>query len=95
MHDDPLAGQSISSPTLRLLDRSPIEPALLSLGVALAASAAFLLAEIVSGRLEFLSAKGGDSLRNMRLAIGFIAMTAYMPTATLYVLRGARRTGQI
>jgi hypothetical protein len=92
MHDDPLAGQSISSPTLRLLDRSPIEPALLSLGVALAASAALLLAEIVSGRLEVLSANGGDSLRNMRLAIGFIAMTAYMPTATLYVLRGARRT---
>jgi hypothetical protein len=92
MHDEPSADPSISSPTLRLLDRSPIEPALLSLGVALSATAAFLISEIASGRLEMLSANGEDGLRNLRLAVGFIVLIVYLPTATLYVLRGARRT---
>lgn len=83
--------RSMSSPTLRLLDRSPIEPALLSLALALSTSAALLVAEVASGRLEALIETGGDGLRNVRLAVGFIALTAYIPTATYYVLRGARR----
>jgi hypothetical protein len=91
MVDAPSDKGSISSPTLRLLDRSPIEPALLSIGVALSASAVLLVAEVASGRLGTLTAADGDGLRNLRLAFGFIAMIVYIPTATLYVLRGARR----
>ena len=41
---------------------------------------------------EMLAATGGDGLRNVRLAVGFILMSVYMPTATLYVIRGARRS---
>jgi hypothetical protein len=77
---------------LRLMDRSPIEPALLSLVVALLACAGLLAAEVASGRFQELSVVDGDGLRNLRLAFGFIAMLAYIPTASFYVLRGARRT---
>lgn len=82
----------MSSPTLRILDGLPISPAIASFGVALLASGLLLLVEVQTDRLESLLESGGDGLRNVRLAVGFIAMTAYLPTATLYVLRGARRT---
>ncbi len=51
MTDDHPNDPSIASPILRLLDRASVEPALLSSGVALSVSAAFLIAEIASGRL--------------------------------------------
>jgi len=81
-----------SSPTLRLLNCVAISPALLALGAAASVSAIVLIAEVASGRLEWLAANGVDGLRNVRLAFGFIALLAYLPTATLYVLRGAWRT---
>jgi hypothetical protein len=81
-----------SSLTLRFLDGLPASPALLSLGVALLTSGVLLLAELGSGRLAWLAGNSEDGLRNLRLAVGFIALVAYLPVATLYVLRGARRT---
>jgi hypothetical protein len=90
---DALANEpTVSSPILRFLDRLPISPALLSLGLAALVSGVVLLAEVASGRLEWIAASGVDGLRNVRLAFGFIALSAYLPTATLYVLRGAWRT---
>jgi hypothetical protein len=84
----------LSSPTLRFLDGLRISPAMASFGLALLASGVLLLVEVQTGRLESLAQRGGDGLRNVRLAFGFIAMTAYLPVATLYVLRGARRTAE-
>jgi len=80
------------SPTLLFLDGLPIAPALLSFGVAVLASGVLLLVEFGSGRLEWLAANSADGLRNLRLSFGFIAMVAYLPPATFYALRGARRT---
>lgn len=84
--------RNASSPTLLFLDGLPIAPALLSFGVAVLASGVLLLVEFGSGRLEWLAANSADGLRNLRLSFGFIAMLAYLPPATFYVLRGARRT---
>jgi hypothetical protein len=81
-----------SSPTLRFLNGLRISPALMGLGVAALVSGTVLFAEVASGRLEWLAANSVDGLRNVRLAFGFIALLAYLPTATLYVLRGAWRT---
>jgi hypothetical protein len=81
-----------SSMTLRFLNDLPLSPALLSLGVAALASGVVLVAEVASGRLEWIAANSVDGLRNIRLVFGFIALVAYLPTATLYVLRGAWRT---
>ncbi len=78
--------------TLRILDALPISPALLSFGLAVVASGVLFLGELWSGRLEWLAAHSADGLRNVRIAVGLIAMVAYVPAATLYVLRGARRT---
>ncbi len=81
-----------SSWTLRLLDGLPGSPALFALGLAVLASGLLLLWELWSGRLEWLVANYPYGLRNVRIAVGLIAMVAYVPTATLYVIRGARRT---
>jgi hypothetical protein len=90
---DPHASEpNASSSTLQALDDLTIAPAWLSLALALLASAGLLLAEIASGRLEWLAADTPDGLRNVRLAFGLIALVAYLPTATHYVIRGARRT---
>ncbi len=84
--------RSVSSATLRFLDRLPIEPGWMSLGLAVFVSGVLLVVEVESGRLESLANDGADGLRNFRLAFGFIALIFYVPTAALYVLRGARRT---
>jgi len=84
--------RNLSSPTLRFLNGLRISPALMGLGLAALVSGAVLVAEITSGRLEWLAANSVDGLRNVRLAFGFIVLLAYLPTATLYVLRGAWRT---
>ncbi len=84
--------RNASSLTLRFLDELPVSPALLSFGLVALASGVLLLGELWSGRLESLAAHDRSGLRNVRIAVGLIAMVAYVPTATLYVLRGARRT---
>ena len=84
--------RNASSRTLRFLDELPVSPALLSFGLAVLVSSILLLGELSSGRLERLAAHYPYGLRNVRIAVGLIAMLAYVPTATLYVLRGARRT---
>ena len=81
----------VPSATLRFLDRLPVSPALLGFGFALLVSALLLLVEVGTGRLGRLAAESGDGLRNVRLVFGFIAMSVYLPTATLYVLRGMTR----
>jgi hypothetical protein len=78
-----------SSITLRFLDELPFSPALLSVGLAVLLSTLLLLVELWSGRLEQLTAEP-DGLRNVRIAVGLIALVLYVPTATLYVIRGAR-----
>jgi len=83
--------RTASSPTLRFLDGLSISPVLLCVGLAVLASGGLLLGELWSGRLVQLAANS-DGLRNVRIAVGLIAMVFYVPTATLYVLRGARRT---
>jgi hypothetical protein len=84
--------RNASSPVLRFLDELPVSPALLSFGLAALASAVLLLGELWSGRLAWLVAHDPGGLRNVRIAVAFIAMVAYLPTANLYVLRSARRT---
>ena len=80
-----------SSLTLRFLDELTVSPMLLSLGLAMLASSVLLFGELWSGRLERLAASP-EGLRNVRIAVGLIALVLYGPTATHYVLRGARRT---
>jgi hypothetical protein len=90
--EDRSSDRNPSSPSLRFLNGLRISPALVGLGAAALVSGIVLFAEIASGRLEWLAGNGVDGLRNVRLVFGFIALLAYLPTATLYVLRGAWRT---
>ena len=91
MAEADVSERSPSSLTIRFLDRLSISPALLCFGVAVLATAVLLLAELWSGRLEWMAAHGSTGLRNVRISIVMIAMLTYLPAATLYVVRGARR----
>ncbi len=67
--------RNASSLTLRFLDELPVSPALLSFGLVALASGVLLLGELWSGRLESLAAHDGG-LRNVRIAVGLMAMAA-------------------
>lgn len=72
----------------------PVAPAWVGIVVAAVLIAAFLASEYALGRHQLL-ASGGDALyglRDLRVAVVLCLMVAYLPTACVYVLRGARRS---
>ncbi len=76
----------------RLYDRSPVPPWAAALGAAFLASVIFLGAFWISGRLALLAAQPIESaFRDLRISLVCIVLIAYLPAASWYVARGARR----
>ena len=78
----------------RVYGAFPVAPAWVGTALAAALIAAFLASEYALGRHELL-ASGGDALygfRDLRVAVVLCLMVAYLPTACVYLLRGARRS---
>jgi hypothetical protein len=78
----------------RVYGAFPVAPAWVGTALAAALITAFLASEYALGRHELL-ASGGDALygfRDLRVAVVLCLMVAYLPTACVYLLRGARRS---
>jgi hypothetical protein len=78
----------------RVYDAFPVAPAWVGTALAAALITTFLASEYAMGRHELL-VSGGDlafGLRDFRVAVVLCLLVAYLPTASVYLLRGARRS---
>jgi hypothetical protein len=90
--DAPLSPERSLPWTLRLVETRPWSPLRLSLVIAGVLLALFATAELTLGRLDLIRAGGVHPRGDFRLAVIMILLVAYLPSAFVLTVRGARRT---